>query len=131
MPGWAVFLIVLAVILVVVLIVTVIVWTVRIAEGKNRSTGLWCFLALFLGIVALLVIECLPEQKPHYVATAANHFNNPQKVGTGYSTGVRKTNVAYKPYNNYQQVSGWICPNCGEKNVAEAHACIFCGTPRD
>ena len=77
--------------------------TAIIASAKDRSGFGWFLIGLLLGIFGVILIACLPSNKPQQVTfTAAQPVSNP-----GQATKA--------------------CPDCGETVLAVAKVCKHCG----
>ena len=104
-------------IIVVILLVSIVIngviaeITGSIARKKGRSFKGWFCLSFFLlGIIALIIITCLPDTKV--------------SSGRVSARGGRGDSVAE---NNKKQYDGWICDRCGQYNIHADKFCVNCG----
>lgn len=70
--------------------------------GENKGYGYWGFwaLTLFIGILSIIIVACLPETFPK---AKEQKFN---------------------------KKAMWICPCCGKANSGKYVYCKFCGADR-
>jgi len=92
----------------------IVVWVICavvcaiIASSKGRSGVGWFFIGLLLGIFGLILIACLPSNKPMQVSYAS-----PDASSSGKDFAPLFTNKT--------------CPDCAETVLREANVCKHCG----
>ena len=110
----------------------IVVKCYNLAIEKGYSGILWCILALFCGIIALIILAILPTYTRYspsaWVCPKCGRVKNssfcltcntkkPSSTSTSGSSKTAKPTTA-KPK--------WICPNCGQANNIYASNCINC-----
>ena len=136
-------------ILVVVLIIqiAIIVGCVNIAKNKGYSGFGWGLAAWFFGLIALIILLCLPSQNTSpYIAKSSNSWTCPKCGQLHFFAGSKCTACGNDRYSSSTQKSKsaspqtqksnpiqppkntktWTCPKCGEKNNINAKNCINC-----
>lgn len=126
---------ILLVILVVSIIIEIafIVASVNLANKKGRSGALWGWATVLFGIVALIVLACLPDiytpttkRTSSYAWTCKYcghlNFGNNEKCSNCKTSRTTKQAQVIHPVS----AKGWTCPNCGEENNSNAKNCINC-----
>ena len=129
-------LIILIVIVSLIVEIAIIVACVKIANKNNRSGAVWGWLGFFFGLIALIILLCLPKinLQTHYTnsTTATSkyswtckhcgHLNFGQYTNCGVCGNPKNKLVQYAKKSSEK----WTCPKCGEINNANAMHCINC-----
>ena len=86
--------------------IAIIVGCAKVAARKGHSASLWGVLGFFFGLIALLILACLPDVSGGY--QPRTHYNG----GTQYAS---------------RQYGAWECPRCKTVNSGGANFCRTCG----
>ncbi len=143
-----------AIFLLLVVQVVFIVICVKIAKSKGYSSLGWGLAGFVFGLIALIVLLCIPDltvsyNNPVWICKHCGqmhyrHFSTCLNCGISRylsnSTPAtvqsisKPTQPISKPKQptqpQTQKVVGWICPKCKEENNASAHYCINCYTKK-
>ena len=101
-------------VMIVILIVAIaaLIWccvlSYRMAVDRGQSGGLWVFIALMIGWLAVIILACMPKHEPDYY----------------HSTRGRLAKLSQE--SEKERVNSWICENCGWKNPITASTCKSC-----
>ena len=140
-----------------VLDVVVAIACVKLADDKGRNKTAWCFLGLFFGVIALIVLVFLSDKVEVEKESVCNiaigsvkstvpsnmwlcECGASNSLSSDYCTVCgkkRKTSPKFdiKSYSGGMEKKvlpeAWECPSCGYKNNPKANMCINCGKERE
>ena len=121
-------------ILAIIIDIGIIIACGVIASNKNRSVGGWIVLGILLGLIALIMIICLPEvnnYSPSYTSAPRKDYYEDENGLRYPRNNESNRNRNTGSYNNPSNTLHKNCPYCGVRNAWEAKTCSNCGKPLD
>ena len=127
--GFAVFIFIASIVIDIIIIRA----SVKIANNKGRNGAAWGWTAFFFGLIALIIVVCLPDIS--YVSTkktSTYSWSCPfcGKLNYGQHSICNGCGRARDGVSSQKKETIWYCPKCGTSNSCNAINCKNCFTKK-